>query len=161
MPAGTAVEAGPGREQQRHRIAAAKLHRLLRVGVVDAVFIHPQVAVGPLVGLERLARHVELSRPVGERFESGRAAKLKQIPDEVAPLLGRQGQGDIRRHERADVDPLLDFGGGDIMAFPSRIDEDDCLRRLLFDDALQHTAVDQGERVGAIFRLHRPRGPVD
>ena len=156
-----AVEVGPGRKQKRHRIAAAKLDRLLRVGVIDAVFIYPQVAVGPLVGPQRLTRHVELARPVGEGLESGRAAKLEQIPDEVAPLLGRQGQGDIRRHERADVDPLLDIGGGDVMALSRRIDEDDCLRRILFDDALQHTAVGQSEGIRTIFRLHRPRGPVD
>ena len=161
MAVRAAVEVGPGREQQRHRIAAAKLDRLLRVGVVDAVFIHPQVAVGPLVGPQRLARHIELPRPVGERLESGRAAKLEQIPDKVAPLLGRQGQGDIRRHERADVAPLLDVGWGDVMAPPRRIDEDDRLRRLLLDDALQHTAVGEGEGIRAVFRLHRPRGPVD
>ena len=156
-----AVEVGPGGKQKRHRIAAAKLDRLLRVGVVDAVFIHPQVAVGPRVGPQRLARHIELPRPVGERFESGRAAELQEIPDEVAPLLSRQGQGDVRRHERADVAPLLDVGGGDLMALPRRIDEDDCLRRLLLDDALEYAAVGQSEGIRAIFRLHRPRGPVD
>ena len=161
MPAGSTVEAGPGRKQQWHRIAAAKLDRLLGVGVVNAVFIHPPVAVGPLVGPQRLAWHIELPRPVGERFESWRAAKLEQIPDEVAPLLGRQGQGDIRRHERADVAPLFDVGWGDLMALSRRIDEDDCLRRLLLDDALQHTAVGQGEGIRTIFRLHRSRGPVD
>ena len=155
------VEAGPGRKQQWHRIAAAKLHRLLGVGVIDAVLVHPQVAVGPLIGPQRLTRHIELPRSVGERLESGRAAELEQIPDEVAPLLGGQGQGDVRRHERTDVAPLLDVGGGDVMALPRRIDKDDCLRRLLLDDALQHAAVGQGEGIRAIFRLHRPCGPVD
>ena len=155
------VEAGPGREQQRHGIAAAKLHRLLRVGVINAVFVHPEVAVGPLIGPQRITRHIELPRPVRERLKSRGAAEFQEIPDKVAPLLGWQRQGDVRRHERADVAPLLNVGWRDLMAIPGRIDEDNCLRRLLLDDALQHTAVGQGEGTRAVLRLHRPRGPVE
>ena len=59
-----AVEAGIRGEQDRHRVAAAELQGLLGVGVVDAVLVDPQAAVGPIVGHKRLPRHVEGARAV-------------------------------------------------------------------------------------------------
>ena len=156
-----AVEAGIRGEQDRHRIAVAKLPGLLRVGVINAVLVDPQAAVRPIVGHKRLPRNVERARAVGERLEPRRAAEFEQVADEVAALVGRQGREHVGRHERADVGPLLDLDGRHTVAFASGVHDDHGLQRLLLDDALEHAAIGEREGVAPILGLHGPGGPVD
>ena len=156
-----AVEAGIGGEQDRQRIAAAKLYRLLGVGVVDAVLVDPQAAVRPILGHERLARHVKLASAVRERLEARGAAELEEIADQVAPLLRRERREHVGRHEGADLGPLLDLAGRHAVALASGVDDHHGRRRLLLDDALKHAAVGQREGIGPILGLHGPRGPID
>ena len=54
-----AIEPGPRRQQKRHRGAAAELQCLLRVGVVDAVLVYPQVTVRPVLRNKRFAGHIK------------------------------------------------------------------------------------------------------
>ena len=156
-----AVEAGPGGKQKWHRITAAKLHRLLRVGVVDTVFVDPEVAVGPVIGPQGLLSNVKRLGPVGQRFEPGRAAEFQEISDKIASLLrGKRGH-DVLRHERADVLAFLDLGGRNAMGLPRGVDERHGLRRLFLDDSLQGPAVGGGDGKRAVFRLHVPVGPEE
>ena len=156
-----AVEAGICGEQDRHRIAVAKLHGLLRVGVVDAVLVDPQAAVRPIVGHKRFPRNVERARAVGERLEARRAAEFEEIANQVAPLLRRERREHVGRHEGADLRTLLDLAGRHTMALAGGVDDDHGRRRLLLDNALKHAAVGQREGIGPILGLHGPRGPID
>ena len=117
--------------------------------------------VGPVVGPQRLAGHVERLGTVRQRFEPRRPAELQQVSHQVTAILRRERREHVGGHQRADLRPLLDAVGRDAMALATGIHEDHGARRFLADDALKHAAVGEQEGRGPILGLDRPGRPVE